>query len=45
MIGVIRHYMSLNSKLLDIGYFDQMIEIQAPSKEQRYTLIKELVAP
>ena len=37
--------MSLNSRLLDIGYFDTMLEIQAPTKEQRYQLIKDLVAP
>eukprot|EP00347_Sterkiella_histriomuscorum_P013019 403366324 len=45
ILGIVRHYMSLNSKLLEVGCFDQMLEMQPPSKEQRYTLIKDLLAP
>lgn len=44
-IGISRHYMSLNSKLLDVGLFDTMLEMQAPSKELRYSLIKDIFAP
>ena len=39
-----RHYMSLNVKMLDICMFDTLVEMQAPSKEQRYLVIKELIA-
>ena len=45
ILGIVRHFMSLNVKLLDIGLFDSMIELQAPTKEQRYKLIKDLIAP
>lgn len=44
-LGISRHYMSLNAKLLDIGLFDTMVEITPPNKEARYALIKELLAP
>jgi len=30
-------------KLLDVGCFDTMVEMQAPSKEARYQIIKEVV--
>ncbi len=44
-IGIARHYMSLNTKLLDVGIFDTMFEMQAPSKEQRYALVRDIIAP
>jgi hypothetical protein len=37
--------MSLNPKLLDINLFDTLYEVQAPSKELRYSLLKDLVVP
>jgi hypothetical protein len=37
--------MSLNTKLLDVGIFDTMFEMQAPSKEQRYALVRDIIAP
>ena len=37
MMGIVRHYMqSLSMKLLDVGCFDTMVEMQAPAKEARY---------
>lgn len=43
-MGVVRHYMqSLSMKLLDVGCFDTMVEMQAPSKEARYQIIKDVV--
>lgn len=44
-LGVSRHFMSLNPKLLDLNLFDTMYELQAPSKDQRYSLLKDLVVP
>ena len=44
MMGIVRHYMqSLAMKLLDVGCFDTMVEMQAPSKEARYQIIKDVV--
>jgi SpoVK/Ycf46/Vps4 family AAA+-type ATPase len=44
MMGIVRHYMqSLAMKLLDVGCFDTMVEMQAPSKEARYQIIKDIV--
>ena len=44
MMGIVRHYMqSLSMKLLDVGCFDTMVEMQAPSKEARYQIIKDVV--
>jgi ATP-dependent 26S proteasome regulatory subunit len=43
-LGVTRHYMSLNVKILDIGLFDTLVEMQAPNKEQRYQIVREMVA-
>lgn len=31
-------------KLLDVGCFDTMVEMQAPSKEARYQIIRDIVA-
>ena len=46
MLGVVRHYMqSLSMKLLDVGCFDTMVEMQAPSKEARYDIIRDLIVP
>lgn len=43
-MGIVRHYMqSLSMKLLDVGCFDTMVEMQAPSKEARYQIIKDVV--
>lgn len=44
-LGVTRHFMSLNTKLLDVGLFDTMVEMQPPSKEIRYALIRDVIAP
>jgi SpoVK/Ycf46/Vps4 family AAA+-type ATPase len=44
-LALARHYMSINAKLLDVGLFDTMFEMQAPSKEARYALIKDVIAP
>jgi hypothetical protein len=44
MMGIVRHYMqSLAMRLLDVGCFDTMVEMQAPSKEARYQIIREVV--
>ena len=44
MMGIVRHYMqSLAMKLLDVGCFDTMVEMQAPSKEARYQIIKDVI--
>lgn len=32
-VGITRHFMQINTKLLDIGIFDTMIEMNAPGKE------------
>ena len=45
MLGVVRHYMqSLSMKLLDVGCFDTMVEMQAPAKELRQQIIRDVVA-
>jgi hypothetical protein len=44
-IAVARHYTAVNTKLLDLGLFDTMIEVLPPTKEQRYKVIKESIAP
>jgi AAA+ superfamily predicted ATPase len=44
MMGIVRHYMqSLAMRLLDVGCFDTMVEMQVPSKEARYQIIREVV--
>lgn len=43
-LGIARHYMSLNTKMLDIGIMDTLVEMQAPGKEARYGVVKELIA-
>ena len=35
-----RHFSLVNSQLLDVGYFDNLIEMQPPTKEQRYKVIR-----
>lgn len=42
---VTRHYSLINQRLLEIGYFDTLIEVQAPTKEQRYSFVKNQLAP
>ena len=42
---VTRHFSLISPKLLDIGYFDNLVEINAPTKEQRYAVIKNFIAP
>jgi hypothetical protein len=42
---VARHFSLVNSRLLDIGYFDNLIELSPPTKEQRYDVIKSTIAP
>ncbi len=42
-IGICRHYMGLNIKMLDVGMFDTMFEMVPPSKDLRYSLIKEMI--
>jgi hypothetical protein len=44
-MGVARHYMSLNTHLLDVGVMDSLIEMQPPSKEARYSLLRDVIAP
>ena len=45
MLGIVRHYMqSLSMKLLDVGCFDTMVEMQAPAKELRQQIIRDVVA-
>jgi ATP-dependent 26S proteasome regulatory subunit len=41
---IARHFSQINSRLLQIGTFDTLIELQAPSKEQRYELLKTEIA-
>lgn len=43
-MGIARHFMGINTKMLDIGMFDTLIEMQAPSKDQRYQIVRELIA-
>jgi hypothetical protein len=45
VVGVSRHYMNMNTKILDIGCFDTLIEMMAPSKVQRYDAIKDYMTP
>ena len=45
MVTIARHYTLVNSRLLEVGYFDNLIELQPPTKEQRYTVIRDLIAP
>lgn len=37
--------MSVNPKLLDIGCFDSLLEMQIPTKDQRCSLIRAIMAP
>jgi hypothetical protein len=32
-------------KLLDVGIMDTVIEMQAPAKEARYALIRDVIVP
>ena len=44
LLGIVRHYMqSLNMKLMDVGAFDTMVEMQAPAKETRYAIIRDVI--
>lgn len=44
-IGLVaRHYSLVNQRLLDIGYFDTLVELQPPTKEQRYAFVKNQIA-
>ena len=42
IIAVTRHFSLLNQSLLEIGFFDNLVEMKPPTKDQRYELIKEL---
>lgn len=44
-LGIARHYMSVNLRLLDVGIMDSLVEMQPPSKELRYQVIKDVIAP
>lgn len=36
LLGIVRHFMqSVSMRLLDVGCFDTMVEMQAPAKEMR----------
>jgi len=43
VIGVARHFSSVNQRLFEIGYMDQVLEMKTPVKEQRYALIKQVL--
>ena len=45
MVAIARHFSLVNASLLDVGCFDNLIELQPPTKEQRYSVIRDLVAP
>ena len=45
VIGVARHFMGVNTRLLDVGTFDRLVEMQAPAKETRYSLLRDNIVP
>ena len=45
IVIIARHFSLVNSQLLDVGYFDNLIEMQPPTKEQRYIVIRDMIAP
>ena len=45
MVIVARHFSLVNARLLDICCFDTLIELQPPTKQQRYEVIRDLIAP
>mmetsp|Transcript_3830 Transcript_3830/g.5119 ORF Transcript_3830/g.5119 Transcript_3830/m.5119 type:complete len:171 (+) Transcript_3830:909-1421(+) len=45
-VGIIaRHFSLVNDRLLDVCCFDNLIELQAPTKQERYLAIKDIIAP
>ena len=45
MAIVARHFSLVNGKLLDVCCFDTLIELQPPTKQQRYDVVKDYLAP
>ena len=45
MVIIARHFSLVNARLLDICCFDTLIELQPPTKQQRYEVIRDLIAP
>ena len=45
MVVIARHFSLVNTRLLDVGCFDNLIELQPPTKEQRLEVIRDLIAP
>ena len=45
LVAVARHFSQINTRLLDVGCFDNLIELQPPTKEQRLEIIRDLIAP
>lgn len=42
LICITRHFSDINPKLLEIGYLDNLIELQLPTKEKRAEALKVL---
>ena len=45
MVIIARHFSLLNARLLDVCCFDTLIELQAPTKQHRYSVIRDIIAP
>ena len=45
MVIVARHFTLVNARLLDVCCFDTLIELQPPTKHQRYAIIRDFIAP
>jgi SpoVK/Ycf46/Vps4 family AAA+-type ATPase len=45
IIAVSRHFTQINPKIFDIGILDNLLELQAPTKEQRYDILNSFNSP